>query len=177
MPFWKRPVAWLYFFNQSHLSAPLSLRVPAGLINKKENSGRTKSPRRGPGPGPLHEPDWTNCVVCVCVYSGCVCVCRCGHTPLKQTHLISLVPRVSQRRRRVERSSRSFGEVWFCESDVDVLITSLRFSTSSPPAPFTSAPLSVSPSVPRRTNEKCRAAREERERKDRVPRQHRAAAL
>lgn len=177
MPFWKRPVVWLYFFNQSHLSAPLSLRVPAGLINKKENSGRTKSPRRGPGPGLLHEPDWTNCVVCVCVQWVCVCVCRCGHTPLKQTHLISLVPRVSQRRRRVERSSRSFGEVWFCKSDVDVLITSLRFPRRlRPPRLLPRRSPSVPPS-PGRTNEKRRAAREERERKDRVPRQHRAAAL
>lgn len=100
--------------------------------------------------------------VCVCTVG--VCVCRCGHTPLKQTHLISLVPRVSQRRRRVERSSRSFGEVWFCESDVDVLITSLRFPRRlRPPRLLPRRSPSVPPS-PGRTNEKRRAAREERER-------------
>lgn len=161
---------WLYFLINLISQRLFSLRVPAGLINKKTVAEQRA--RDVAGPGALHQRDWTNCVVCVCTVG--VFSCHCGHTPLKQTHLILLVPVSVNSGGGLNAAAAALEEVWFCKSDVDVLITSLPCARRFRPPRYYHAALRQ-PLSPQRRNEKCRAAREER--KDCIPHQHHAAAL
>ena len=73
VPFWKRPAVWLYFLI-SLISQRLFLsESPRALSIRKQ--WQNKEPATWAGPGALHEPDWTNCVVCVRRVGVCVCVC------------------------------------------------------------------------------------------------------